>query len=220
MKIIRHSLFMAVLVTLASLLFSGLAFGEQYYFAQGLFFQSVIKSEAQKDNIFDDELAKRDMSTSTVLFEDQPTRRYGANVGKGFRDGPLGVEISMYADPAAESVFKHPAFGESHIRTDTIGVIFSGTVTWGIVTLKGGAHISFVEADVHNWVLDEHGQQAGEEHETFHDLSAGAALGAGVNVYEKGTKAIHVGAVYLKDIGDVDKIGTDDMLGLGVGFVY
>ncbi|MEW8027835.1 MAG: hypothetical protein AB2806_08860 [Candidatus Thiodiazotropha sp.] len=216
MNIFQHRLFVAAMIALAGQLFSGLAFGEQYYFAQGLYFNSVIKSEAQKDNSFDDELARRGMSTSTELFQDQPARRYGANIGKGFRDGVLGVEISLYADPAAETIFKHPAFGESHLRTDTIGVILSGSVTLWHVTGKAGAHISFTEADVHNWVLNEQGQLHFEEHEALRDLSAGLALGLSVNVY----KDVSLGCIYLKDVGDVDKIGTDNHLGCGLGVVF
>ncbi|MEW8420264.1 MAG: hypothetical protein AB2669_16580 [Candidatus Thiodiazotropha endolucinida] len=202
---------LAILLSLSNTLAA-----EEYYFAQGLFFQSVIKSEAQKDRAFDEELRRRNMSTSTVLFDDQPARRYGANIGKGYRDGIFLVEGSIYVDPAAEIVFKNPEFGESHMRTDAVGVTAMGGMTFSRVDIKAGLHVTYQEADVHNWVLNTAGELHREEHETFRDLSAGLAIGLNVRVY----KAISVGCLYLKDIGDVDKIGTDNQLGCGVGYRF
>ena len=194
---------------------STLSYGE-YYFAHGLFLQSVIKSEAQKDRAFDEELRRRNMSTSTVLFDDQPARRYGAHIGKGYRDGIFMAEGGIYVDPAAETVFKNPGFGESHIRTDAVGITAMGGITYSRVYIKAGLHVTYQEADVHNWVLNDQGQLHVEEHNTFRDMSAGLAVGLNVRLY----KAISVGCLYLKDVGDVDKIGTDNQLGCGVGYRF
>lgn len=188
----------------------------EYWFADGLFFSSMIKSEGQKDAPFDQELQRRGMNTSTVLFEDQPARRFGAYVGKGARSGPLSVEAGIYVDPAAETVYKHPAFGEQHQRTDTVGLVAMGGATWKRLTGKAGLHVSFVESDVHTWVLSENGELSGESHDTFRDWSAGLSLGIDVRL----TRSVKATCLYLKDVGDRDKIGTDNMLGCGVGMVF
>ncbi|MEW8131484.1 MAG: hypothetical protein AB2758_20720 [Candidatus Thiodiazotropha endolucinida] len=189
---------------------------DQYWFADGLFFSSVIKSEGQKDYPFDQELHSRGLSTSAELFEDQPARRFGAYVGKGSRSGPLSVEAGIYVDPAAETVYKHPAFGEQHMRTDTAGLVLMGGATWKRLTGKAGLHISFTEADVHTWVLSENGVLSGEFHDTYRDWSAGLSLKLDVRF----TRSIKASCLYLKDVGDMDKIGTDNMLGCGLGIVF
>ncbi|MEW8119775.1 MAG: hypothetical protein AB2792_21650 [Candidatus Thiodiazotropha sp.] len=204
------------LIVFALLLFSSTLCAEEYRFAHGLFFQSVIKSEAQKDNAFDDELESRNLSTSTELFDDQVARRYGATIGKGYTDGLFLVEGGIYVDPAAEIVFKNPKYGVSHMRTDAVGVTAMGGITYSRVDIKAGLHVTYQEVDVHNWVLNADGELHREEHETFRDLSAGLAIGLNVRAY----KSISVGCLYLKDVGDVDKIGTDNQLGCGVGYRF
>lgn len=189
---------------------------EQYWFADGLFFSSVIKSEGQKDAPFDQELIARGMSASTELFENQPARRFGAYVGKGARSGALSVEVGLYVDPAAETVYKHPEFGEQHQRTDTIGFVAMGGATWERITGKAGLHVSFAEADVHTWVLSSNGVLSGDIHDTYRDWSAGLSLGLDVRL----TRSVKAGCLYLKDVGDMDKIGTDNMLGCGLGIVF
>ncbi|MBT3041984.1 MAG: hypothetical protein KME67_03910 [Candidatus Thiodiazotropha sp. (ex Codakia orbicularis)] len=210
-NILMRSLLLAVLMVSA-----GFVNADQYWFADGLFFSSVIKSEGQKDYPFDQELQRRDLSTSSELFEDQPARRFGAYVGKGARSGALSVEGGIYVDPAAETVYKNAGFGEQHMRTDTAGMVLMGGATWKRLSGKAGLHISFTEADVHTWVLSENGVLSGEFHDTYRDWSAGLSLKLDVRF----TRSIKAGCLYLKDVGDMDKIGTDNMLGCGLGIVF
>lgn len=205
-----------LILGLILIMVSTLSYGREYRFAHGLFFQSVIKSEAQKDNAFDDELESRNLSTSTELFDDQVARRYGATIGKGYTDGLFLVEGGIYVDPAAEIVFKNPKYGVSHMRTDAVGVTAMGGITYSRVDIKAGLHVTYQEVDVHNWVLNTAGELHREEHETFRDLSSGLAIGLNIRAY----KSISVGCLYLKDVGDVDKIGTDNQLGCGVGYRF
>lgn len=198
------------------MLSAGFANAGEYWFTDGLFFSSVIESEGQKDKWFDQELHLRGLSTSTQLFEDQPARRFGAYVGKGSRRGALSVEVGLYVDPAAETVYKNPDFGVQHMRTDTAGLVAMGGATWKRITGKAGLHVSITEADVHSWVVDENRALKSEHHDTYRDLSAGLALGIEVKVY----KSVRASCLYLKDVGDMDKIGTDNMLGCGVGVAF
>ncbi|MCG8004688.1 MAG: hypothetical protein JAY88_14710 [Candidatus Thiodiazotropha lotti] len=184
-----------------------------YYFADIIHTQSEIASEAQKDNGFDDELQRRGMSTSTEIFQSQPVSRWGANVGRGYRDGRFLYEASIYADPAAEVKFKHSDFGVSHMRTDTFGGILMGGVWIGVVDIKVGLHITYQEADVHNWILNEKGVLSNEEHVALSDWSSGLAGGITVNP----TDNVRAGCLYLTKVGDEDKIGTDHQLSCGVG---
>ncbi|MCG7867359.1 MAG: hypothetical protein JAY74_13465 [Candidatus Thiodiazotropha taylori] len=202
---------------LAVLLFVSLPVNAgEYWFADGLFFSSVLESEGQKDYPFDQELFRRGLSTSTPLFEDQPARRFGAYVGKGARRGPLSVEVGLYVDPAAETVYKTPDFGVQHMRTDTAGLVAMGGYTWERITGKAGLHVSFTEADVHSWVVDENRALKSEHHDTYRDWSAGLALGLDFRLWE----SVRASCLYLKDVGDMDKIGTDNMLGCGVGVAF
>lgn len=92
------------------------------------------------------------------------------------------------------------------------------TIAFMLVTpfVNAAQHYWFTEADVHTWVLSENGELSGESHDTFRDWSAGLSLGVDVRV----TRSIKAGCLYLKDVGDMDKIGTDNMLGCGLGFVF
>ncbi|MEW8346758.1 MAG: hypothetical protein AB2687_00475 [Candidatus Thiodiazotropha taylori] len=201
---------------LALILLPSAAAADEFWFADGLFFSSVIESEGQKDYPFDQELHLRGLSTSTPLFEDQPARRFGAYVGKGVRRGALSVEAGLYVDPAAETVYKNPDFGVQHMRTDTAGLAAMGGYTWKRVTGKAGLHVSFTEADVHSWVVDENRALKSEHHDTYRDWSAGLALGLDFRLW----KSVRASCLYLKDVGDMDKIGTDNMLGCGVGVAF
>lgn len=213
----KNTLLLPSIITVALMIFSTALFSaDTYYFAEGLYTQSEIKSEAQKDNGFDDELFRRGMSTSEDLFEDQTTSRWGANVGRGYRDGRFLYEASIYIDPAAEVKFKNNNFGVSHLRTDTFGGILVGGVSLGIFDVKGGLHITFQEADYHNWVTNERGVVTIEEHGTLKDWSSGLAFGVTANIH----KNFRGGCILLKDIGDVDKTGTDNMISCGAGVVF
>lgn len=187
-----------------------------YYFADIIHTQSEIASEAGKDNGFDDELVLRNMSPSTPIFQSQPVSRWGANVGRGYRDGRFLYEASIFADPAAEVKFKHPDFGVSHMRTDTFGGILMGGVSIGVVDIKAGLHITFQEADVHNWILNKDGALSNEEHITLKDWSSGLAGGITVNPADN----VRAGCLYLTKVGDEDKIGTDHQLSCGVGIWF
>lgn len=186
--------------------------GESYYFSEGLFFKSKVISDARKDNIFDDELLRRGMSTSTVIFQNQPTTRYGVNFGKGYRAGKLLFESSIFIDPASEVKFKNEEFGESHMRIDTVGALFLGGISVWRIDAKVGGHITNQQVDVHNWGKNIKGELAYEEHLEINDWSGGMAAGLTLNF----TDYLAGSCLYLKDIGDVDKTGTQNHKACGL----
>lgn len=193
------------------LLFSAVLWADdgRYYFVEFDYIQSDTQPQGQVDTRFDQALIDAGRSPSEHLFGNEPARRYGAMLGTGYRDGNSLFEYGVFVDPNAK-VVGHSDLGVIHVDTDSAGVFFLGGYQWKRLIGKIGAHITYTEADVHSWIprtpeiLDEY-------HDTYRDWSSGIVVSLGVEL----TSHISGNCTLFKDVGDMDKIGTDSLLFCG-----
>ena len=175
-----------------------------------LYITSDHRVEGQVDTHFDQRLFSLGRSTSERLFGDEPMSRYGAMVSECVRDGSTAFQYGGFVDPNG-TIVGHSDLGDIHARYDSVGVFALGGYKVWRVTGYAGAYAAYTEVDVHSWIpissthLEEH-------HDTYHDFSSGLMFKIEIDIYEN----VGASCVALNDFGDVDKIGSDRILGCGL----